>query len=156
MGCRRYFVASRLEVLVDEDDSRFSSRALDLGNVLLVSQLHVAIQTLCSTDTGTQLFTGLSRSPVCAFTVKQDTFVDFLSTRTRWLLTLHMSPCSYNWIFWFFCWVCWESSLPPATSDPNSFIQLSSKEIFGGGRGDAYTFSYMISPVSITIAFGIQ
>ena len=46
MGCRRYFVANRLEVLVDEDDSRSSSQALELGDVLLVSQLHVAIQTL--------------------------------------------------------------------------------------------------------------
>ena len=47
MGCRRYFVANRLEVLVDEDDSRSSSsQALELGDVLLVSQLHEAIQTL--------------------------------------------------------------------------------------------------------------
>ena len=46
--------------------------------------------------------------------------------------------------------------LPPATSEPSSFIQLSLKEIFGGGRGDAYSFSYMISPVSMIIAFGIQ
>ena len=43
-----------------------------------------------------------------------------------------------------------------ATSEPNSFIQLFFKEIFGGGRGDSYTFSYMISPVSMRIAFGIQ
>ena len=31
--------------------------------------------------------------------------------------------------------------------NPNSFIQSCFKEIFGGGRGDAYTFSCMISPV---------
>ena len=48
MGCRRYFAASRLEVLLDEDDSRSSSRALERGSFLLVSQLHVAIQTLWS------------------------------------------------------------------------------------------------------------
>ena len=59
------------------------------------------------------------------------------------------------WVF-DFGWICWESPVPPATSEPNSFIQLSLKEIFGGGRGDSYTFSYMISPVSIIIAFGIQ
>ena len=53
-----------------------------------------------------------------------------------------------------FGWVCWESFPPPATSEPKSFIQLSLKEIFAGGRGDAYTFSYMISPVSIIVAFG--
>ena len=45
VGCRRYFVANRLEVLVDEDDSRFSSQALELGSFLLVSQLHVTILT---------------------------------------------------------------------------------------------------------------
>ena len=43
-----------------------------------------------------------------------------------------------------------------ASSEPNSFIQLFLKEILGGGRGDSYTFSYMISPVSIRIAQGIQ
>ena len=48
--------------------------------------------------------------------------------------------------FMIFGWVCWESSLPPATSEPNSFIPLTLKEIFGEGRGDACTFSYMISP----------
>ena len=58
--------------------------------------------------------------------------------------------------FWVFGWVSWKSSPPPATPEPNSFIQLSLKEIFGGGRGDAETFSCMISPVSIMIAFGIQ
>ena len=46
MGCRRYSDASRLEVLLDEDDFRSSSRALELRTSLLVSQLHVAIQTL--------------------------------------------------------------------------------------------------------------
>ena len=48
MGCRRYFVANRLEVLLDEDDSRSSSRVREHGSFLLVSQLHVAIQTLRS------------------------------------------------------------------------------------------------------------
>ena len=51
MGCRRFFAASRLEVLVDEDDSRSSSRVHEHGCFLLVSQLHVVIQTLCSRDT---------------------------------------------------------------------------------------------------------
>ena len=48
------------------------------------------------------------------------------------------------------------SLLLPATSESNSFIQLSLKVIFGGGRGDIHTFSYLISPDSIIIAFGIQ
>ena len=38
----------RLEVLHDEDDSRSSSRVREHGSFLLVSQLHVAIQTLWS------------------------------------------------------------------------------------------------------------
>ena len=43
MGCRRYVAGNRLEVLVDEDDSRSSSRVREHGSLLLVSQLHVAI-----------------------------------------------------------------------------------------------------------------
>ena len=48
MDCRHYFVADRLEDLVDEVDSRSSSRAHEHENFRLVSQLHVAIQTPCS------------------------------------------------------------------------------------------------------------
>ena len=46
MGCRFYFAANQLEVHPDEDDSRSSSRVREHGSFLLVSQLHVAIQTL--------------------------------------------------------------------------------------------------------------
>ena len=46
MGCRRYSAATQLEVLLGEDDSQSSSRALERGSFLLVSQLHVAIQKL--------------------------------------------------------------------------------------------------------------
>ena len=46
MGCRRYFAASRLEVLVDEDDFRSFLQALELGDVLLLSQLHVTVLVL--------------------------------------------------------------------------------------------------------------
>ena len=48
MGCRRCFAAKRLEALVDEDDSRSSSRVRGHLSFRLVSQLHVAIQTLWS------------------------------------------------------------------------------------------------------------
>ena len=41
MGFKRYSGASRLEVLLDEDDYRSFSQALELGDVLLLSQLHV-------------------------------------------------------------------------------------------------------------------
>ena len=46
MGCGRYFAASRLEMLLDEDDSRSSSRVREHGSFLLISRVHVAIQTL--------------------------------------------------------------------------------------------------------------
>ena len=36
------------------------------------------------------------------------------------------------------------------------FLPIVFKEIFGRGRGDAYTFSYMTSPDFIMIAFGIK
>ena len=45
MGCRPYFVADRLEALVDEGDSRSSSPVREHGSFRIVSQLHVAIQT---------------------------------------------------------------------------------------------------------------
>ena len=60
-----------------------------------------------------------------------------------------------NWVLGL-GWIRWVSLLLPATSESNSFIQLSLKEIVGGGRGDTYTFSYMISPDSITTTFEIQ
>ena len=45
-----------------------------------------------------------------------------------------------NWVFGF-GWIRWVSLLLPATAESNCFIQLSLKEIVGGGRGDTYTFS---------------
>ena len=48
MGCRRWFVVSRFEVLFDEDDVRSCSRALERGNFLRLAQLHVAVLTLWS------------------------------------------------------------------------------------------------------------
>ena len=46
MDCRRYSAASRHEVLLDENDFRSSSQAYELGDVLLLSQLHVTILVL--------------------------------------------------------------------------------------------------------------
>ena len=60
-----------------------------------------------------------------------------------------------NWVFGF-GWIRWVSLLLPAISESNSVIQLSLKEIVGGGRGDTYTFSYMVSPDSIRTTFEIQ
>ena len=69
-----------------------------------------------------------------------------------------------SWSGFGFGWLNWEpldcrTTSPSgcrATSEPNSFIQSCFKEIFGGGRGDMYTFPYMTSPVSILTTFGIQ
>ena len=196
MGCKRCFVASLHEVLLDEDDSRSSSRVREHGSSLLVSQLHVAIQTLWSQCllprvVWTNRWIVHSQVSPCLFALR-------LRFRLRLCLSLHVqqtlahnslqvSPClrwyfrsqnktsfSISWVsepdgcslltsltvltsgFLDFGWICWESLLPPATSEPNSFIQLSKEEIFGGCRGDAYTFSYVISPVSIIVAFGAQ
>ena len=46
MGCRPYIAASQHEVLLDEDDFRSSSQALELRDVLLLSQMHVAVPEL--------------------------------------------------------------------------------------------------------------
>ena len=42
-----------------------------------------------------------------------------------------------------------------ACSEPHSLFPCF-KEIFGGGRGDMYIFSYNTSPVSILTTFGVQ
>ena len=186
MGCTRYSAANRLEVLLDEDDFRSSSRALERRSFLLVSQLHVAILTTLkvnvyfpraewtnllvahsrvspfmfglrlrfrlrlrlstsSTDTGTQLW--LDGGPSTGLAV-----LEFLLSRPNktsfpisWVnepdcCSLTGLPILDNWVF-DFGWIRWESLLLPATSESNSFIQLSLKEIFGGGRGDICTFS---------------
>ena len=80
---------------------------------------------------------------------KEETFVDFLCSVETGRPVLAIG-------FVVFGWVGWELSACQETSEPNFFIQLSLQEIFGGGRGDSYTFSYLISPVSILMAFGIQ
>ena len=46
MGYRRYSAASRLEVLLDEDDFRSFLQALELGDVLLLLQLRVTVLVL--------------------------------------------------------------------------------------------------------------
>ena len=61
---------------------------------------------------------------------------------------LSWSGFGFGWFIWELlnCWTTCPSGRW-ATSEPNSFIQSCFKEIFGGGRSDAYTFSYMTSPV---------
>ena len=47
----------------------------------------------------------------------------------------------FDWNFLNCCTTCPSGRL--ACSEPNSLFQSCRKEIFGGGRGDMYTFSYM-------------
>ena len=46
MDCRRYSAASRLDVLLDEDEFRSFVQALELGDVLLPLQLSVTVLVL--------------------------------------------------------------------------------------------------------------
>ena len=48
-----------------------------------------------------------------------------------------------HWVLGFSS-IRWMSVLLLATSESKSHVQLSEKEIVGGGRGDTCTFSYMI------------
>ena len=117
-------IVNSIKILFDT-----SSRVREHGCFLLVSQLHVAIQTLwsqclfprvvwtkpmdCSLSTGLTVFTLV----LCA--VKQDTFVDFLSTRTGWSLCRNRSPSSNNWIFGF-----WLGLLGVFTTSSNFWTQF--------------------------------
>ena len=74
--------------------------------------------------------------------VKRETCIDFLSTRTGRLFCHNGSPRSLNWIR---VWLGW---LVVFCLSSNFFIQSCLQEIFGGIRGDSYTFSCIISPVS--------
>ena len=189
MGCRCYFAASRLELLLDllhefANTEVFCFFHNCLWQTSLKSVLFLALREQ------TDGLSTLHKSPPClfdlrlrfrlrlcrflnvqqtlahttlhkshrayvgAFAAKQDIFFGFLSKQTRWLLT-HGSPVPDNWIFGF-GWIRWESLLLPATSESNSLIQFSWREIFRGGRSDAYTFSCIISPDSITTTFGVQ
>ena len=83
---------------------------------------------------------------------KQDIFLDLLG---GFLSTYGVSPLLLSG-FLGFGWIRWVSLLLPATSEFNSFIQLSLDEIVGGGRDDTDTYSILISPDSITTTFEIQ
>ena len=168
MGCKHYFVADRFEALVDEGDSRYSSRAHEheisacfttvCGNPDTLKSMSIssswcdqcppAGRTVLSRSASTSLSVSMSFSRrstnKLVFSQSRETCIDFLSTRTGRLFCHNRSPCSKNWIK-----VGWEPAACRATSGPNSFIQSCFKEVFGGGKGDSYTFSYMTSPVSI-------
>ena len=80
-----------------------------------------------------------------------------LSVPTTGLPVLSRPGFGIGWFDWRLldcCTTC--SSGRWASSELNSLSQSCFKEIFGGGRGDIYTFSYMPSPISIKTTFGIQ
>ena len=62
---------------------------------------------------------------------------------------LSSSGFGFGWFDWELlnCWTTCPACGRWATSEPNSFIQWSLKETFGGGRGHIKTFSYIISRI---------
>ena len=133
MGCRRYFVANRLEVLVDEDDPRSSSRVREHGSFLLVSQLHVAIQTLWSRCLCPRAEWTIVHSRVSPFL-----FDLRLHFRLRLRLCLNVQQTlAHNWKpglpvltigFLVFGWVCWKSF----TTSSNFWTQFFHPVVFKG------------------------
>ena len=96
--------------------------------------------------------------PSCAVLVLVPTTgCSVLSVLTTGCTILSWSGFGIGWFDWKLldcCTTC--SSDRWAPPEPNSLFQSCFREIFGGSRGDAYTFSYMTSPVSIRTTFGIQ
>ena len=180
MGCRRYSAASRLEVLLDEDDFRSSLTSS------WTRKLFASFKTACDSPgtpkstSRSSTFTGLSVlvwssssifyrhwnatldgfNPTTGLTVLVECSVpswpNKISFSISWVDSCPPTGLTVldNWVFGF-GGIRWESLLLPATCEPNSFIQSCFKEIFGGRRGDTYTFSYVISPDSITTTFEI-
>ena len=134
MGCRRNFSANRLEVLLDEDDSRSSSRAREHGSFSACFTTACGNpDTLKSMSTSSllcQQADGLSthRSPracVGAFAAKQDIFFDLLSKQIRWLLTLHKSLRAWKLGFW-----SWLGLLEVFTTSSNFWTRFFHPNIF--------------------------
>ena len=149
-------------MLLGEDDFRSFWRALELGNVLLLSQLHVTILVLWSQC---RALGGLDSCPPSGLTVlvwfassiflgiDMLLWVDFnpptvLPVLVECLMSSWPNNISFSislvdscpptgltvldsWVFGFGL-VRWVSLLLPATSESNSFIQLSLKEIVDG------------------------
>ena len=162
MGCRRYSAPNRLEVLLDEDDFRSFWQAVELRDVLILSQVHVTILVLWSQCRAppplrvspvlfwsSSIFVGINTllcvdsNPHTGLTVLVEYLtsswsnkVPFSISWVNWCSPTGLSVLD-NWVFGF-GWIRWVSLLLPATSESNSFIQSCFKEIFGGGRGDTY------------------
>ena len=92
-----------------------------------LSACFICVYVFVCVFTGTQLW--LNGGPFAGLTVLE--FVLSQPNKTSFPISLvsKSDGCSLtgltvldNWIF-YFGWICWESSLPPATSESNSFIQ---------------------------------
>ena len=163
MGCRHYFVVDRLEDVVDEGGSRSSWRAHEHENFQLfftteccnpsnLSEVDVHLVERYGRTDWLSNHNGSHRSI-------STSNLSFLQSREKrvpisWALERNVFSPTMGLVV--FGWFGWLTSAGRATSEPKSFIQSCSNEIFGGCRSDANTFSYMIPPVSIMIAFGLQ
>ena len=114
-----------------------------------------------STETGTQLW--LNDEALTGLTVLE--FVLSQPNKTSFPISLVSKPggCSLTGLppcliigFWILVGFVGSLHYLQQLLNPILSSNYLLKEIFGGGRGDAYTFSYMTSPVSTMIAFGIQ
>ena len=123
-------------MLLDEDDSRSSSRVREHGSSLPVSQLHVAIQdTLKSLSISSRCVNKPMDCPLTSLTILFDLRLRFrlrlclLSRRSTDTGTQLFTspPLLDNWVF-DLGWVCRDSSLPPATSESNSFRKDSTSK----------------------------
>ena len=114
------------------------------------------------TDTGTQQETGLPVISLVLSQSRQETCIDFLSTRTARLFCHNGSPRSNELVQKIglgFGWVGWESLLiveqllNPILSSNHCLY----KEIFGSGRGDVHiVFRVWFLQFPSWTAFGMQ
>ena len=170
MGCKHYFVVDRVEDLVDEWFSIFSTSSR-------TREFSACFTTACGNpDTLKSMSTSLNveDEPMgCPITTGLPVLYD-LHLHLKWrscshernvyrflehsngtfVLSQRVSAFYHDLDLGLVKLV--QLSVCRATSEPNSFIQSCFKEMFGSCRNDVYTFSYITSPISIRTIFGIQ
>ena len=103
--------------------------------------------------------TRFSRKELTLISWERDVFLSSCSPITSCVISSRPDLSRIGFRVGWFDWTLLDScptSARWAWSEPNFLSHSCFKEIFGGGRGDMYTFSYMTSPVSIQTTFGIQ
>ena len=167
MGCRHYFVVDRLEDLVDEGGSRSSwtsSRTrkfsacftTECGNPDILKSMSTLLNVEdelggCPLTTGPPVLSWFASTSKLAFLQSREKRASISWLLERDVFSATTGHPLLSWFGFGFGLLLVEQLL-----NPIPFIQSCFKEIFGGSRGDAYTFSYMISTVSIRTTFGIQ